>query len=92
MAKDYQASSAAIWPNYFISNLNIENESELKKIKFKSYFNYTLFYLGPFVTTAVFSVMLYSRIVYLVKRILRVKSFYTINIVKLISKILFMFL
>ncbi len=46
----------------------------------QSYLNNTLFYLIPFATTTIFSVLLYPRAVYLVKKTLKFKSFYSINL------------
>jgi len=40
-----------------------------------------MFYIIPFSVTAVFSILCYPKVVYLNKRILKVKSFYAINLV-----------
>ena len=80
VAKDYQASNIEVWPSYFLSSKSF-TEEELTKLKLKSYLNYTMFYLGPFITTSVFSMLFYPKAVYAVKKIFKFKSFYTINFV-----------
>ena len=65
VAKDYQSSNLG-----WISNIRgDENDSRLRKLI--PYFNNTIFYLFPFATTTIFSVILYPRVVFLIKKILK---------------------
>jgi hypothetical protein len=67
VAKDY-ISSGSFWQN--------EKDSITQK-----YFKICLFYMTPFITTAVFSIFLYPRAVYVVKKLFKLKSFFGINLV-----------
>ncbi len=40
-----------------------------------------MFYIAPFVTTAIFSIFLYPRAVYVVKKLFKLKTFFGINLV-----------
>lgn len=79
VAKDYKASELVIWPNLFINKENLDNNSA--KLFLKSYLNFAYFYIAPFITTAIFSVFIYPKCVFVVKKVLKLKSFYSINIV-----------
>ena len=57
----------------------------LRPIKFTQILNYSIFYVGPFCITAIFSVLFYPRAVFIVKKVLKLRSFYSINLVKIIK-------
>jgi hypothetical protein len=78
VAKDYQHSN-----NEWLGLFGKKDQNV-----YKSYLNICLFYIGPFVTTAIFSILLYPRIVYITKKIFKLKSFFSINMVILILNII----
>jgi len=86
VAKDYVSSKNQIWPN--LLPIKIENEKKLKEYQFKSYIYFCHFYITPFGLTAFFSVWFYPKCVYFIKKIFKLKSFYSINMVKISIKII----
>ena len=78
VAKDYISSNNYLWPNLF--NIKFDNS---KHRMFYSYLNFCSFYLLPFCSTAIFSVFLYPKTVFFVKKLFKLKSFYSINLVSI---------
>ena len=83
VAKDYYSFNSLnnfIWPQVFVNKTKYSKEFNSKNEAFISIIKFIAFYSIPTCTTALFSILLYPRIVYINKKLLKVKNFWSINL------------